>query len=157
MIEPLTDPRRVDPPTVNADEKASYDAWLDWHRITLILKCEGLDDAGRKARPIPTSKMSLHGLVRHMVEVERGWFRRVMAQEPGHHFDYSADEDADFAVDGASWEDDLALFEAEGEGTQEFLTLIFPSDFDQAEALERLILKRWSKITDRGLRIKWDS
>ena len=50
----------------------------------------------------------------------------------------------------------VALFEAEGEGTQEFLTLIFPGDFDQAEALERHILNRWSKITDRGLRIKWD-
>jgi uncharacterized heparinase superfamily protein len=50
----------------------------------------------------------------------------------------------------------VALFEAEGEGTQEFLTLIFPGDFDQAEALERQILNRWSKITDRGLRIKWD-
>src|SRR5262245_6960812 len=50
----------------------------------------------------------------------------------------------------------VALFEAEGDGTQEFLTLIFPGDFDQAEALERQILNRWSKITDRGLRIKWD-
>src|SRR5262249_23000534 len=40
----------------------------------------------------------------------------------------------------------VALFEAEGEGTQEFLTLIFPSDFDQAEALERQILKRWRPV-----------
>jgi uncharacterized heparinase superfamily protein len=50
----------------------------------------------------------------------------------------------------------VALFEAEGEGTQEFLTLIYPGDFDQAEALESQILKRWSKITDRERRIKWD-
>ena len=114
MIEALSDPRRVDPPTVNGDEKASYDAWLDWHRITLILKCEGLDDAGRKARPIPTSKMSLHGLVRHMADVERGWFRRVIAQEGiATIFDYTVDEDADFDVADASWEDDLALFDAE--------------------------------------------
>jgi hypothetical protein len=48
----------------------------------------------------------------------------------------------------------IALFEAEGEGTQEFLTLIFPNDFGQVEAVERQILKRWSRITDRGLRIK---
>ena len=116
MIEPLSDPRRVDPPTVNRDEKASYDAWLDWHRTTLVLKCEGLDDAGRKARPVPTSKMSLHGLVRHMAEVERGWFRRVIAQEEAKHlFDYSVDEDADFDVTDASWEEDLARFESEVE------------------------------------------
>jgi hypothetical protein len=50
----------------------------------------------------------------------------------------------------------VALFEAEGEGTQEFLTLIFPSDFGQVEAVERQILKRWSRIIDRGRRIKWD-
>jgi uncharacterized damage-inducible protein DinB len=114
VVEALSDPRRVDPPTVNGDEKASYDAWLDWHRITLVLKCEGLDDAGRKARPVTTSKMSLHGLVRHMAEVERGWFRRVIAQEDAPHiYDYSTDEDADFDVAEASWEDDLAQFEAE--------------------------------------------
>jgi uncharacterized damage-inducible protein DinB len=116
MTEPLSDPRGGEPPTVNRDEKASYDAWLDWHRITLVLKCEGLDDAGRKARPIPSSRMSLHGLVRHMAEVERGWFRRVIAQEDAKHlFDYSVDEDAEFEVQDASWEADLALFEAEVE------------------------------------------
>ena len=81
MVEPLADPRRSDPPMVQRDEKASYDAWLDWHRVTLLLKCEGLDDAGRRARPFPTSLMSLHGLVRHMAEVERGWFRRTIGGE----------------------------------------------------------------------------
>ena len=51
----------------------------------------------------------------------------------------------------------VALFEAEGEGTQEFLTLIFPADFDQVEAVERQILKRWRPGADssgrRGLEI----
>ena len=37
-----------------------------------------VDDAARKARPIPTSSLSLHGLVRHMAEVERNWFRRAL-------------------------------------------------------------------------------
>jgi len=40
----------------------------------------------------------------------------------------------------------VALFEAEGEGTQEFLTLIFSTAFDQAEAVERQILKRWRPV-----------
>ena len=44
--------------------------WLEFHRVTLVLKCEGLDDVARKARPVATSKLSLHGLVRHMAEVE---------------------------------------------------------------------------------------
>ena len=55
---------------------------MEFHRTTLLLKCERLDDAGRKLRPVPTSKLSLHGLVRHMAEVERNWFRRVLLREP---------------------------------------------------------------------------
>src|SRR5438874_3064344 len=47
------------------------EAWFEFHRTTLLLKCEGLDDLGRRSRPVPTSKLSLHGLVRHMAEVER--------------------------------------------------------------------------------------
>lgn len=45
------------------------EAWLDFHRTTMLLKCEGLDDAARKARPIASSLLSLHGLIRHMAEV----------------------------------------------------------------------------------------
>ncbi|HEU0173032.1 MAG TPA: alginate lyase family protein [Blastocatellia bacterium] len=51
----------------------------------------------------------------------------------------------------------IALFEAEGEGTHEFLTLIFPGSFDQVEALERQILNRRRPGADssgrRGLEI----
>jgi Heparinase II/III-like protein/Heparinase II/III N-terminus len=51
----------------------------------------------------------------------------------------------------------VALFEAEGEGTHEFLTLIFSTAFDQAEAVEKQILKRWRPGADssgrRGLEI----
>lgn len=81
MVEDLTDPRRVDPPFL-LDERAMLEGWLEFHRTTLLLKCEGLDDAGRQARPIPASSLSLHGLLRHMAEVERNWFRRVLLSEP---------------------------------------------------------------------------
>src|SRR5437016_14631184 len=82
MVEDLEDPRRQEPPFV-LSEREMLDAWLEYHRTTLLLKCEGLDDAARKGRPVPTSKLSLHGLVRHMAEVERNWFRRVLLREPG--------------------------------------------------------------------------
>ncbi len=80
MVDDIEDPRRQEPPFV-LDERPMLEAWLEFHRTTLLLKCEGLDDAGRKARPVPTSKLSLHGLVRHMAEVERNWFRRVLLRE----------------------------------------------------------------------------
>jgi len=47
------------------------EALLEFRRTTLLLECEGADDHARKARPVATSRLSLHGLVRHMAEVER--------------------------------------------------------------------------------------
>ncbi|MET0727668.1 MAG: DinB family protein [Acidimicrobiales bacterium] len=116
MVEPLQDPRRHDPPPVTDDERASYEAWLDWHRITLLMKCEGLDDAGRRARPVSTSLLSLHGLVRHMAEVERSWFRKVISGEDlvgGIYWDDHHPE-GDFEVpDGDAFEDDVAVWVGE--------------------------------------------
>jgi uncharacterized damage-inducible protein DinB len=115
MVEDIDDPRRSEPAYL-LDERAMLEAWLEFHRLTLLLKCEGLDDAGRKVRPIPTSKMSLHGLVRHMAEVERGWFRRVLLSEPDLARIYCIDrlDDRDFdLVDDADWETDKATWEAE--------------------------------------------
>jgi uncharacterized damage-inducible protein DinB len=93
------DDRRVDPPA-QVDERATLVAFLRWHRETLELKCAGLDAAQLALRPVEPSTLSLLGLVRHMADVERAWFRRVMAgQDAPPHFYSSADPDGDF--DGA--------------------------------------------------------
>ncbi|MFF4378020.1 DinB family protein [Kitasatospora sp. NPDC001547] len=55
--------------------------FLDFHRATLALKCEGLTDEQLRLRSSPPSALSLLGLVRHMAEVERTWFRRVINGE----------------------------------------------------------------------------
>ena len=115
MVEELSDPRRVDPAFV-ADERSMLEAWLEWHRVTLLLKCEGLDDAGRKARPVGTSKLSLHGLVRHMAEVERNWFTRVLLREPRTPpiwLDTQVEDSELVPLDDADWEADLAEWQAE--------------------------------------------
>ena len=116
MVEELRDPRRVEPP-YDLAERAMLEAWLEFHRTTLLLKCEGLDDAARKARPVPTSLLSLHGLVRHMAEVERIWFRKALAEEDvGHLWITDDDPDAEIApLDDADWEGDLARWRAECE------------------------------------------
>src|ERR1700689_4857098 len=80
MVEELTDPRRNEP-DFELDEREMLEGWLEFHRITLILKCEGLTDGERKRRPVPTSILSLHGLLRHMAEVERSWFRRSLLRD----------------------------------------------------------------------------
>ena len=71
---------RIAPPRTGG-EREILRAYLDWHRATLALKCEGLTDEQLRTRSMPPSSLSLLGLVRHMAEVERSWFRRVMAGE----------------------------------------------------------------------------
>ena len=75
MVDDIEDRRRRDPSGV-ASEREMLEEWLEFHRITLLLKCEGVDEADLKRRPVATSNLSLHGLVRHMAEVERNWFQR---------------------------------------------------------------------------------
>lgn len=55
--------------------------FLDFHRATLAMKCDGLSDEDLRRRSMPPSTLSLLGLVRHMAEVERAWFRRVIGGE----------------------------------------------------------------------------
>jgi uncharacterized damage-inducible protein DinB len=117
MVDELDDPRRTEPAFVSS-EREMLEAWLEYHRITLLIKCEGLDDDERKRRPIPTSKLSLHGLVRHMAEVERNWFRRVLTREPTAPYIWlDADvEDSELVpLDDADWDADLAAWQAECE------------------------------------------
>ncbi len=115
MVEDIEDPRRQEPP-YDLDERQMLEAWLEFHRTTLLLKCEGLDDVSRKTRPVPTSLLSLHGLMRHMAEVERNWFRRVLLREPATPsiwYDPNVDDSELVPLDDADWDADLAAWQAE--------------------------------------------
>jgi len=68
-------------PPLIADERAMLRAHLDFHRATLAMKCDGLSDEELRRQSMPPSTLSLLGLVRHMSEVERAWFRRVIGGE----------------------------------------------------------------------------
>jgi uncharacterized damage-inducible protein DinB len=115
MVDDIDDPRRQEP-AFGLDERAMLEAWLEFHRTTLLLKCEHLDDAERKRRPVPTSMLSLHGLLRHMAEVERNWFRCVLLREPDAPslwYDPAVEDSEMVPLDEADWEADLAAWEAE--------------------------------------------
>jgi len=100
------------------------EGWLDYHRALLLAKCAGLDDEQRKRRPVATSLMSLHGLVRHLAGVERNWFRRVLRRQPdmpalfltgaAAGADWTPLADADWTpLADADWAADLAAWQAE--------------------------------------------
>jgi uncharacterized damage-inducible protein DinB len=84
------------PPFVAA-ERPMLESWLEFHRVTLLNKCEGLTSEQLSRRSVPPSGLSLLGLVRHMAEVERNWFARVFAGlEAPSHYCTKEEEDADF-------------------------------------------------------------
>ena len=116
MTTPWTAPHveRTSPPR-RAGEREALEAWLDYHRDTLLMKCAGLSAEQLKQRAVPPSKLSLLGLVRHMTEVERGWFR-VHAADREMSYPYSSDDDpeGDFDnVDDADARADLDAFRKE--------------------------------------------
>jgi uncharacterized damage-inducible protein DinB len=79
-------------------ERATLLDYVRGYRLTMEMKCADLDADQLARRSVPPSTMSLLGLVRHMADVERNWFRRVMAQADAPPLYWSQDvADADWA------------------------------------------------------------
>ena len=96
-VDPDDDPREADAEVV--DERGMLLDALRHYRLTLEMKCAGLDAEQMARRSIPPSTMSLLGLVRHLTEEERR-FRRIMAGADAPKL-YRTDEDRDGDWNGA--------------------------------------------------------
>ncbi len=136
---------RADPDRI-ADERAALEQWLDYHRATLLRKCAGLTAEQLKRRAVAPSTLSLLGLVRHLTEVERWWFRMHAG---GEQLDFPYDPDqtgADFDdTADADPEGNLAAYAAEIEAARaatagKDLDLVVPSRGDHAERTQDI---RW--------------
>ena len=93
-IDPKDDPREEQPS--GTDERSILIDYLRRYRLTMLMKCADLDAEQLARRSVPPSTMSLLGLVRHMADVERNWFRRVMVGEhapPLYYTKESPDDD----------------------------------------------------------------
>jgi len=100
-------------PGLQAGEREMLTGWLDYHRATLRWKCEGLTDDQLRERAVPPSGLCLLGLVRHLTECERSWFRNVLlgADLPPLYCT-EEDPDGDFNdVGTADVAEDMAAFE----------------------------------------------
>jgi hypothetical protein len=107
--------QRTEPPEV-AGERESLESWLDYHRATLLLKCQGLTAEQLVERSAQPSGLTLLGLVRHLAENERWWFRRQFARQPGVGDLYVTKEFPDGEFDlarAAGAKADLATFVTE--------------------------------------------
>lgn len=92
-------------------------AFLDWHRATLLYKCQGLTGQQLAERSVPPSDLSLLGLIRHMTRVERAWFRQRFADESiedpyGRDAAFTETDPARAAADYARYTEELKLADA---------------------------------------------
>ncbi|MGW4229294.1 DinB family protein [Streptomyces sp. NPDC004980] len=96
-------------------ERPMLEGWLSRHREILLAKCAQLEPAQLARTTVEPSSLTLLGLVRHMAEMERWWFRRSFAGEAvGDVFTGPADGDEGFhGVHADDAERDFALFRAE--------------------------------------------
>lgn len=135
---------RIGPPLL-AGERETLRAFLDFHRATLAIKCEGLSDEELRRTSMPPSTLSLLGLVRHMAEVERTWFRKIVQ---GEDISLVWSDENDYQVaynaEGATRSEAFAAWEAEIEHSRRIER--------EAESLDlRVHNKRWGE--DVSLRL----
>src|SRR5947207_10083694 len=96
MFMDLTDDPRESGPTLG-DERTTLVEALRCQRLTLEMKCSGLDAHAMARRAVEPSALSLLGLVRHLAEMERATFRELMSrQDVPRLFCSDTDRDHDF-------------------------------------------------------------
>lgn len=142
FVHPNDDPRSDE----NYDgERATLLGYLRDYRLTLEMKCAGLDAEQMARRSVPPSNLSLLGLVRHLANVEQTWFRLRMAGQDvprlyrsednpnGDFDDATADpamvaeawerwrEEVAFADDFVAGHDDLGVIGQEGDPLRQVL------------------------------------
>jgi uncharacterized damage-inducible protein DinB len=71
-VDPDDDPRGTGTPSPDG-ELGTLEDYLRHYRLTILMKCEGLDADQLARRSVPPSNMSLLGLVRHLASAERSW------------------------------------------------------------------------------------
>ncbi len=101
---PEDDPRSYGNPV---GEKATYREYLGNYRLTIQMKCEGLDADQLARRSVPPSSLSLLGLVRHLAQVENHWFCRVLQGQTDGPRLYMRGDDWDWQFAGAIADPDV--------------------------------------------------
>lgn len=98
-----------------AGERETLTGFLQFQRDTLAWKCSGLSDTQLRLQAVSPSKLSLLGLVRHMTDVERGWFARTLGgvEAPALYWGAERSEDVDFDVEDADVDEAFRLWHEE--------------------------------------------
>ena len=96
-VDPDDDPRNSE--GVSPDgELATLQDYVTHYRMTLRMKCEGLDAEQLARRSVPPSTMSLLGLIRHLAGAEHAWCSWMSYDDPPPRLYGERDADFDGAV-----------------------------------------------------------
>ena len=127
-------------------ERALLDGFLEFHRQTLLWKCAELTDEQLAARSVPTSALSLLGLLRHLVEVERGWFLPYLGEksEPVYFSDQRPNDDFD-ATDSVPVAEVLARYRTEVDRIRRDIAAV-PLDAEHTDRRGTTFSLRWVYI-----------
>ncbi len=129
----MTEPVERSEPSPTADERAMLEGWLDYHRATLRQKCSGLSDEQLRTASCPPSNLTLLGLVRHLTDVERGWFLRGVAGRPASEVPplYYSDEDEEGDFENLGSASTQSVFETYDKAISEIRAALADADPDQ--------------------------
>ncbi len=99
MAEPWTELPTDEAPA--ADERTTLTAFLEYQRVVLARKAEGLTDEQARIAACPPSDLTMLGLIRHMADVERNWSQQSFMGAAADPIYYGSahpdgDEDGDF-------------------------------------------------------------
>ncbi|WP_265558466.1 DinB family protein [Streptomyces hygroscopicus] len=136
-------------PPAHADERATLEAWLDFHRATLALKCSGLKDEQLRLVVVSPSSMTLLGLVQHLAEVERNWFQRVFAGQDAPPVFGESNLDGFALQPERGLDEAMAAWQAEVARGRE---LIADGSLDDSG---RLSEQEAGHIGDQGVSLRW--
>jgi uncharacterized damage-inducible protein DinB len=148
FVTPEEDPRS---PSTSVGERATLIDFITGCRQTLELKCQGLNAEQMARRTVPPSNMSLLGLIRHMADVERYWFRQVLSGEDApRRYRTIDDRDADFngaradpaVVDDAwdAWHEEVKFAEHYVDRFEDLGTTVPLPEEDEVIALREVIV-----------------
>ncbi|MFE4970516.1 DinB family protein [Kitasatospora sp. NPDC056651] len=117
----MTDDQRPQTPRT-ADERTTLAGFLDYQRATLAMKCEGLTADQLRTPALEPSGLTLLGLVRHIAEVERSWFRNILNKEDVRGFWGRPDGSfAEFDVETADPDEAFAIWRRECDHARELV------------------------------------
>jgi Protein of unknown function (DUF664) len=133
-------------PPRDAPEKETLEAYLDYHRATLLGKIDGLPIEDLRRVMVP-SGISLLGIVKHLAYVELNWFQVVFdGQAPAPVPWTDEDPDADFRIEpGDSFGSIVAFYRREIEQSR-IIVALAPSLGERAKREGRNETLRWIMV-----------